>query len=70
MPRSLRSAAAATMTAVRPDRWTSLAAVLPSRLRPPQAGDKLHKLAAVLKLDSADALYRRFVSHWDSGDSA
>jgi len=68
MPRSLRSAAAATMTAVRPDRWTSLAAALPSRMRPPQAGDKLHKLAAVLKLDSPDALYRRLVSHWEPSE--
>jgi asparagine synthase (glutamine-hydrolysing) len=67
-PRSLRNAAAATMTAVRPDRWTLLAAVLPARLRVPQAGDKLHKLAAVLKLDSADALYRRLVSHWEPSD--
>jgi asparagine synthase (glutamine-hydrolysing) len=68
MPRSLRNAAAATMTAVRPDRWTLLAAVLPARLRVPQAGDKLYKLAAVLKLDSADALYRRLVSHWEPSE--
>ena len=68
MPRSLRSAAAATITTVPPDRWTTLAAVLPSRLRPPQSGDKLHKLAAVLKLDSADALYRRLVSHWEPSE--
>jgi asparagine synthase (glutamine-hydrolysing) len=68
MPRSLRNAAAATVTAVQPDRWTSLAAVLPTRLRPPQAGDKLYKLAAVLKLDSADALYRRIVSHWEPSE--
>ena len=68
MPRSLRNAAAATVTAVRPDRWTSLATVLPTRMRPPQAGDKLYKLAAVLKLDSADALYRRLVSHWEPSE--
>jgi asparagine synthase (glutamine-hydrolysing) len=68
MPRSLRNAAAATMTAVRPDRWTSLAAVLPARVRVPQAGDKIHKLAAVLKLDGADALYRRLVSHWEPSE--
>jgi asparagine synthase (glutamine-hydrolysing) len=68
MPRSLRNAAAASVTAVRPDRWTSLAAILPTRLRPPQAGDKLYKLAAVLKLDSADALYRRLVSHWEPSE--
>jgi asparagine synthase (glutamine-hydrolysing) len=70
MPRAMRNAAAAALTTVRPDRWTSLAAVLPARLRPPQTGDKLHKMAAVLKLDNFDALYRRLVSHWEPSEVA
>jgi asparagine synthase (glutamine-hydrolysing) len=70
MPRAMRNAAAAALTMVRPDRWTSLAAVLPARLRPPQTGDKLHKIAAVLKLDNFDALYRRLVSHWEPSEVA
>jgi asparagine synthase (glutamine-hydrolysing) len=65
MPRPIRDAAASALALVRPDRWTSLAEVLPARWRPRQVGDKLHKLAAVLKLDSADAIYRRLVSHWE-----
>ena len=69
MPRSLRAGAAAALTAVSPDRWTSLLSALPSRLRPPQAGDKLHKVASVLKLGSADAIYRRLVSHWEPSGS-
>jgi asparagine synthase (glutamine-hydrolysing) len=68
MPRTMRNVAATALTLVRPDHWTALAAVLPARLRPPQAGDKLHKAAAVLKLDSADALYRRLVSHWEPSE--
>jgi len=69
MPRPLRKAAAATVTAVRPDHWTSLvASLLPSRLLPPQSGDKLYKFASVLRLDSADALYRRLVSHWEPSE--
>jgi len=56
------------LTAVSPDRWTSLFAALPPRLRPPQAGDKVHKVAAVLKLDSTDAIYRRLVSHWEPSE--
>ncbi len=68
LPASLRKGAAAALTAVSPDRWTSLLAALPSRLRPPQAGDKVHKLATVLKLDGADAIYRRLVSHWDPAE--
>jgi len=65
LPRPMRNAAASVLTMVRPDRWTALASVLPARLRPPQMGDKLHKVATVLKLDSADAIYRRLVSHWE-----
>jgi asparagine synthase (glutamine-hydrolysing) len=65
LPRPMRNAAASALTMVRPDRWTALASVLPARLRPPQTGDKLHKVATVLKLDSADAIYRRLVSHWE-----
>jgi asparagine synthase (glutamine-hydrolysing) len=65
MPRSLRRSAAAAITAVPPDRWTSLLAMLPSRLRQPQAGDKLHKLAGVLNLDDAGARYRHLVTHWE-----
>ena len=68
LPRSVRKAIAAALTAVPPDRWTSLLSALPPRLRPPQIGDKLHKVAAVLDLDSADALYRRLVSHWDPAE--
>ena len=65
LPQPLRKSAAAALTALSPDRWTSLLSALPSRLRPPQIGDKVHKVAAVLKLDSADAIYRRLVSHWE-----
>ena len=68
LPRPLRKAAAAVLTAMSPDRWTSLLAALPSRMRPPQAGDKVHKAASVLRLDSADAIYRRLVSHWEPAE--
>jgi asparagine synthase (glutamine-hydrolysing) len=68
MPRAMRKGAAAALTAVRPDRWTQLLSALPSRLRPPQAGDKVHKAASVLRLDSADAVYRRLVSHWEPSE--
>jgi asparagine synthase (glutamine-hydrolysing) len=68
VPRPLRKGAAAAITAVRPDRWTELLLALPRRLRPPQAGDKVHKAAAVLRLDSADAVYRRLVSHWEPSE--
>jgi asparagine synthase (glutamine-hydrolysing) len=63
MPRALRNGVAAALTAVPPDRWTSLLSTLPSRLPMPQIGDKLHTIATILKLGSADAVYRRLVSH-------
>src|SRR5207248_3780326 len=68
MPRAMRNAVASALTMVRPDRWTSLAAMLPAHLRPPQTGDKLYKMAAVLKLDGVDAVYRRLVSHWEPSE--
>jgi asparagine synthase (glutamine-hydrolysing) len=63
MPRALRKSVAAALAAVPPDRWTTLLSTLPSRLLMPQIGDKLHTVATILKLDSADALYQRLVSH-------
>lgn len=63
MPSPLRKAVAAALTAVPPDRWTAVLSKLPGGL--PQIGDKLHKAAPVLRLDNADALYRRLVTHWE-----
>jgi asparagine synthase (glutamine-hydrolysing) len=68
MPQGLRNSAAAALSAVRPDRWTSLLSALPARLRVPQIGDKLHKVATVLKQGNADAVYRRLVSHWEPSE--
>ena len=39
-------------------------ALLPRRLRVPSPGDKLHKLAEVLRAEGPQAIYRRLVSHW------
>ena len=68
LPRPLRNGAAAGLTALSPDRWTSLLSALPARVRPPQAGDKMHKAASVLRLDDPDAIYRRLVSHWEPAE--
>ncbi len=68
LPQPLRTGAAAALTAVRPDRWSALLSALPPRLRPPQIGDKVHKIAAALKLGNADAIYRGLVSHWEPSE--
>jgi asparagine synthase (glutamine-hydrolysing) len=65
LPRPVRKSVAQGLRALPADRWSSLFDVLPARVRPRQAGDKLHKLASVLALDDAGALYRRLVTHWE-----
>ncbi|HWR73722.1 MAG TPA: asparagine synthase (glutamine-hydrolyzing), partial [Nitrospirota bacterium] len=64
MPRGLRSVLAAGCTALSPTRWDSLAAAMPGKIHLRNAGDKVHKLAEILAVESPDALYRGLVSHW------
>lgn len=63
LPRGLRALAAASIRAGSPAFWDRVFSLVPAAKRPPQAGDKIYKLAAVLTGDQ-DALYRRLVSHW------
>src|ERR1700742_395947 len=65
LPQPIRKGVSQTLRALPADRWSRLFDVLPARMRPRQAGDKLHKLASVLALDDAAALYRRLVTHWE-----
>lgn len=65
MPEFARNGVAAALTSQPTERWDRLSKVLPRSLTPPQLGDKIHKVASVLKLRDADALYRRLVSHWE-----
>ncbi len=66
MPVGIRQAAARFVMGLSPQRWDSLAQVvyflLPSRLRVPQPGDRIHKLASILDAQTPDALYRRLLS--------
>ncbi|MFN4166543.1 MAG: asparagine synthetase B family protein, partial [Ferrovibrio sp.] len=68
VPAALRQGVANGLTAVSPSAWNRLWAVagplLPRRLRLPNPGDKLHKLAEVLRADGPQAIYHRLVSHW------
>jgi asparagine synthase (glutamine-hydrolysing) len=65
LPRPLRRAAAAVVTAVAPERWTRWGSALPKTSRLPQFGDKLYKIAALLDAEDADALYLRLITHWE-----
>jgi asparagine synthase (glutamine-hydrolysing) len=66
IPRPIRLAVAACISALPPAVWDGLAAPLrlfrPSALR--NAGDKAHKLAGILSARTVDQLYRDLVSHW------
>ena len=68
MPQSLRAAAAAVLTAVPPRRWdrvfSAAGPLLPSAIKQPTPGDKIHKLAEVLAVESPEAMYRGLASHW------
>lgn len=62
LPRPARHLLAAAVEGVPPNRWDALFQLVPAAKRPPQPGDKMHKLAGVLTEDE-DAIYRRLVSH-------
>jgi asparagine synthase (glutamine-hydrolysing) len=64
LPAPIRSAMAAAMTSLSPDKWQSLLGVLPDGVRPRALGEKLHKLAPLITLSEQDQ-YRRVVSHWN-----
>lgn len=68
LPMPARRLMARGMTALPARRWDSLyrgaAVALPSRLRLSVPGDKIHKLAGLLAVESQEAMYRELVSHW------
>jgi len=72
VPRPMRNLAASVLSMIRPDHWTTLAArldrwasMLPERLRRPHIVDELHKLADVLKVVSANDIYRTLITDWE-----
>ncbi len=68
LPLSIRRALAAFMVKPSPQTWNRVFRVfkpmLPKRLDVSLAGDKVHKLAELVTLDSPEAVYRYLVSHW------
>jgi asparagine synthase (glutamine-hydrolysing) len=64
VPRPLRHAAAGLIRLLSPERWDgALRAVSPGH-HPPQAGEKLHKLARVLDQADPDGVYAALVAQW------
>ncbi|HEX2762673.1 MAG TPA: asparagine synthase (glutamine-hydrolyzing) [Allosphingosinicella sp.] len=64
LPGPARAALSAAMTSLSPDAWSRLLRAVPAGVRPRAAGEKLHKLAPLLRLDEREQ-YRRLVSHWE-----
>ncbi len=65
VPGLLRRALGHGMSAVTPGAWDALARPLPASRRPPALGDKLAKLARVLRARSDDDVYRAVTALWD-----
>ncbi len=64
LPAPLGRVAAGGLTAMPVAAWDRLFGLVPGRLRPPQPGDKVHKLAGLLT-ETPDTVYRRLVSQWN-----
>lgn len=65
VPKPLRRATAAVISAVPPARWDSMGLFLSKE----RLGDKLHKGAALLDHTTVAELYRGLVSHWPKPES-
>jgi asparagine synthase (glutamine-hydrolysing) len=64
VPRPLRRAAAASLRAVPTRAWDAAFQLAPGSIRPPQAGDKVHKFSRLLEAPGPEAFYRNTVTHW------
>lgn len=69
LPGGVRSLGAAGIRALSPSTWDALFSpllpLMPQSFRQTNIGDKLHKAASVLDVNSIDDLYLKLVTHWD-----
>ncbi|MEM8811232.1 MAG: asparagine synthase (glutamine-hydrolyzing) [Pseudomonadota bacterium] len=63
VPRLAQCAAKRSITALSPGAWDTLFSAVPGRFRPPNAGNKLHKLAGALG-GTGDQAYKQFLTQW------
>lgn len=64
LPLTARRSLAALLTTPTPGTWDSLACLAPLAARPERLGDRVHKLAAWIRLPSPDLLFREIRSLW------
>ncbi|MBP9764213.1 MAG: asparagine synthase (glutamine-hydrolyzing) [Gammaproteobacteria bacterium] len=65
LPYWLRYLSAYGIRQFSPNRWDSIAKILPNRFRPRLVGDKAHKLADILAVPNARTFYKNLVSYWE-----
>src|SRR5216684_1758880 len=63
---SCRTAGAAAAMQLPAQQWDRLFALMPRGWGPPQAGDKIRKVAEILTCERPDDIYRRLVSQWQN----
>jgi asparagine synthase (glutamine-hydrolysing) len=66
LPSGAKKAGAALLRGLSEEGWDRLFALAPGAVRPDRAGDRMHKLAAMLGMTSHEELYRGLLSHWDN----
>lgn len=68
LPQPVRNGVSSALMAAQPETLSQivrpLLRMLPNRFRYDSAGERIHKIAAVLVESSPDALYHRLISHW------
>jgi asparagine synthase (glutamine-hydrolysing) len=73
VPTGLRHLAGRALTALSPQSWNTVMGgvtrLVPATSLGEVTGDRLHKLAEVLSVPSADVLYHGLISHWPQPDS-
>jgi len=67
-PRPLKRVIEQLIHLLPPDKWSTINSILPDKIRIPQFGDKLYKIAALLASDPS-MMYQRLVSHWQDSES-
>jgi asparagine synthase (glutamine-hydrolysing) len=70
MPASLLRGTGAALRMLSTETWDALLSPLPQRLRPRQAGDKIHKASAILPLGGTEEIYRGLVAQWSDPRAA
>jgi asparagine synthase (glutamine-hydrolysing) len=67
-PKHIREPVARILQGLSPKTWDRLFSLVPPSFRPPQAGNKVHKLANLID-GNPDKIYLGLISHWQKPES-